>query len=362
MSIRRRDRKFAAPPRFRLPPYRVTQSYVQLAETIDWGLAVNHIPDHWRETSGRGVSVAVLDTGIDLTHPDLQGAIADVRDFTGSRFGAQDRVGHGTHTAGTIGARRNELGVVGVAPECRLLIGKVLGDDGAGTDEVVAAGIDWAVAAGADVISLSLGAPTASVVLESAVRRAVAAGKFLVCAAGNDGTALGRVDSVNYPARYDDTVAVGAVDRAGRVCDFSSRGPEVDLCAPGDDVLSTYLNAGYAKLSGTSMAAPFVSGVVALLLAKHRASPGATPVETPTQLIEHLQRTARDSGPSGRDPAYGFGLIDPGALLADDTPAPPAGVANDTRFELGPISLNGRSGMLVFTPTSEASGVPSGPR
>lgn len=355
MSIRRRDRRFAAPARFRLPPYRITASYVQLSETIDWSLALYHIPDHWRSTSGRGVRVAVLDTGLDLTHPDLVGAVDDVRDFTGSRFGPDDRVGHGTHTAGTIGARRNELGVVGVAPECRLLIGKVLGDDGSGSDEVVAAGIDWAVAADADVISLSLGSPTPSVVLESAVRRAAAAGKFIICAAGNDGRARDRADTVDYPARYDDTVAVGAVDRDGRVCDFSSRGPEVDLCAPGDDVLSTYPGGGYAKLSGTSMAAPFVSGVVALLLAKHRAGGGATPVDTPAQLIEHLQRTALDAGPRGRDPAYGFGLIDPGALLAD-APTPTTGDPQPPRFELGPVSVNGRSGMLVFTPTAEASG------
>jgi len=357
MSIRRRDRKFAAPPLFRLPPYRVTASYVQLSETVDWGLALYRIPDHWRETSGRGVCVAVLDMGLDLSHPDLQNGVDEVRDFTGSRFGADDRVGHGTHTAGTIGARRNELGVVGVAPECRLLIGKVLGDDGSGTDEVVAAGIDWAVAAGADVISLSLGAPTPSVVLESAVRRAVAAGKFIICAAGNDGAVAGRGDSVNYPARFDGTVAVGAVDRAGRVCDFSSRGPEVDLCAPGDDVLSTYLRGGYAKLSGTSMAAPFVTGVVALLLAKHRASPSATPVETPAQLIEHLHRTATDAGPTGRDPAYGFGLIDPGAVLADAPSTPPStDVPHVERFELGPILINGRAGMLVFAPSLAGKG------
>lgn len=329
-------------PRFRLPPYRVEAAYTALSETIDWGLNLFHIPDHWRDTRGRDVRIAVLDTGLDASHPDLAGAVDLIRDFTGSPVGAEDRVGHGTHTAGTIGARQNDRGVVGVAPECRLLIGKVLGDDGSGDDRMVARGIDWAVQSGADIISLSLGSPNFSDALRQAVERAAAAGRFIVCAAGNDG----RPNSVNYPARFDDTVAVGAVDRAGRLCEFSSRGEEVDVCAPGQDVLSTYLHGGYAKLSGTSMATPFVAGVVALLLAKHRAAGGATPVVTPQQLIEHLQRTATDAGPQGKDPNYGYGLINPDGLLAagDDNSTPTA------HWELGPLQINGVTGTLLFVP------------
>ena len=340
MSVRRRDAGFCRPIRYRLPPFRVAAAYTQLSETADWGLALLHVPEHWKQTQGAGVRVALLDTGLEHTHADLHGAVDALRDFTGSPSGALDRVGHGTHTAGIVGARRNDRGVVGVAPECRLLIGKVLGDDGSGLDDSVAAGIDWAVQSGADVISLSLGAPTPSPAIAAAVARAVAAGKFLICAAGNDGQSAG----VNYPARFDDTVAVGAVQRNGRIAEFSSRGPEVDLCAPGEDILSTYLGGGYARLSGTSMAAPFVSGVVALLLAKHKQAGGATPVETPSQLIEHLQRTATDAGPTGRDPSYGFGLIDPAKLLADEIATP------TDRLEIGPVSVNGRTGTFVFVP------------
>lgn len=331
-------------PHFRLPPYRVEAAYAALSETIDWGLHLFGVPAHWHNTRGQGVRVAVLDTGLDAAHPDLAAAVDAVRDFTGSPVGAVDRVGHGTHTAGTIGARQNDRGVVGVAPECRLLIGKVLGDDGSGDDQMVARGIDWAVDSGADVISLSLGSPNFSDALRQSVRRAVEAGRFIICAAGNDG----RPNSVNYPAKFDDTVAVGAVDRAGRVCDFSSRGEEIDLCAPGQDVLSTYLNGGYAKLSGTSMAAPFVSGIVALLLAKHRAAGGATPVTTPQQLIEHLQRTAADAGPQGKDPNYGYGLINTDGLLdaTVDDPSP----STPWQWELGPLQINGVTGSLVFVP------------
>ena len=342
MSVRRQLAGSGRPIRYRLPPFRVTAAYTQLSETTDWGLALLHVPDHWRETQGAGVRVALLDTGLEHTHADLLGAVDDLRDFTGSSSGTLDRVGHGTHTAGIVGARRNDRGVVGVAPECRLLIGKVLGDDGSGADDSVAAGIDWAVQSGADVISMSLGSPTPSPAIAAAVARAVAAGKFLICAAGNDGQS----NSVNYPARFDDTVAVGAVDRKGRIAEFSSRGPEVDVCAPGEDILSTYLGGGYARLSGTSMAAPFVSGVVALLLAKHKQAGGSTLVETPSQLIEHLQRTATDAGPTGRDPGYGFGLIDPARLLADEVTTPA------DRVEIGPVSVNGRTGTFVFVPTS----------
>lgn len=345
MTVRRR------PVRYRLPPFRVEAAFTTLTETIDWGLRLLHVPDHWRETRGRDVRVAVLDTGLETSHPDFLDAVDAVRDLTGGRSGAADLVGHGTHVAGIIGARLNDRGVVGVAPECRLLVGKVLGDDGSGNDSAVAVGIDWAVTAGADVISMSLGSATFSDVIAQAVARAAAAGKFIVCAAGNDG----RDDSVNYPARLDGTIAVGAVDRAGRLCDFSSRGDQVDVCAPGQDVLSTYLNGGYAKLSGTSMATPFVAGVIALVLAKHRAAGGATPVDTPAQLVEHLQRTATDAGPQGRDPSYGYGLVNPDALLNDAPPTPPQvplPPPSSTRFELGPIAVNGVGGVLVFVPTT----------
>jgi subtilisin family serine protease len=288
----------------------VTQA---LAEVVDWGLSAYRIPSHWKDTRGQGVRVAVLDTGLDTDHPDLAGAIDDARDFTGSRAGVEDRVGHGTHVGGTIGARRNEQGVIGVAPECRLLVAKVLGDDGAGASEWVAAGIDWACEEGADILSLSLGSPRPDATLRDAVARAAARGKFLICAAGN----TGRPNSVDYPARWPDTVAVGAVDRDGRLASFSSQGDEVDLCAPGADVLSTYRDGGYAKLSGTSMAAPFVTGVTALLLSKHRSQGGATPVAAREQLVEHLLRTATDAGPTGKDPQYGYGLVNPDGALRD---------------------------------------------
>lgn len=327
--------------RWRLPPYAVEAQFVSLAETVDWGLSLFGVPEQWRKSRGAGISVCVLDTGIDEAHPDLASALDGARDFTRSPSGPIDRVGHGTHVAGTIGARQNELGVVGVAPECRLLVAKVLGDSGSGSSAAVAAGIDWACENGADVLSLSLGSPEPSAEIRAAIARAAAAGKIIVCAAGNEG----RDDAVNYPARWPETIAVGAVDRHGRLATFSSRGPEVDLCAPGQDVLSTNLRGGYAKLSGTSMATPFVSGVVALMLAKHRTSGGATPVDERTQVVEHLLRTATDAGPTGKDPQYGYGLVHPGSALAALVPQPAT-----IELRIGPVSVNGMPGELVFVP------------
>jgi len=341
-------------PLYRLPPYRVEATYSAQAmtEIIDWGLTLLHVPNHWKRTEGQSVRVAVLDTGIDESHPDLANAIDETHDFTGSRFGPADHNGHGTHVAGIIAARKNDRGVVGVAPQSRLLVAKVLGDDGAGASTAVAAGIDWACDQRAAVISMSLGSREPDSHLLAAIKRAIDKETFIIAAAGNSG----RPQSVDYPARWRETIAVDAIDRNGRLTRFSSRGPEVDIAAPGQDVLSTYLRGGYAKLSGTSMAAPFVTGVVALLVALHRDNADArTPLRNTRDLHEHLRRTARDAGPVGHDPGYGWGLIDPNRLLAvdpaNDTPgAPPREPASDV--VLGGITINGQQGVLVFEPRS----------
>lgn len=312
-------RKDHRDPVFTLPPYTVQQVFTTFAETQDWGLKLMGIPSLWRLTKGAGVKVAVLDTGIAITHPDLRDAVLKTKDFTKSRAGVNDSQGHGTHCAGIIGARENATGVVGVAPECGFLIGKVLGDDGSGSLTAVAAGIDWAVEQGAHVISMSLGSPQGHPTLKAAVDRAVAAGVFVVCAAGNEGPSL---DTVGYPAMYPNVVSVGAIDQNRRIAGFSSRGTRVDVCAPGVDILSDYPPRNLAKLSGTSMATPFVAGVVALMVAKHREFGSDSDLKTNADLLKHLRDTAIDAGPVGFDPNYGFGIIDPAKLLAEAPAAP----------------------------------------
>lgn len=306
-------------PIFRLPPYRVEAVATALAgQVVDWGPQMFGVPDLLRQTAGRGVKVAVLDTGCSLVHEDLRDALLDAKDFTGSRYGAQDVQGHGTHCAGVVAARNNAVGMLGVAPECGLLIGKVLGDDGTGTSQGVAEGLVWAADAGADVISMSLGSGSGSPAILQAVRYAAAKGCCVVAAAGNSGPSL---DTVNFPGKYEETIAVGSIDRNKVVSRFSSRGRQVDVLAPGDQVFSCYPPSIYAKLSGTSMATPFVAGVAALLVALMRQhDPAWRPTYTAVRQL--IKETSTDAGQQGYDPDYGWGLINPRALL--DAAAPPA--------------------------------------
>ncbi len=315
-------------PIFVLPPFKVEQVFTTFAETVDWGLQLLGIPNLWRLTKGAGRKVAVLDTGCALDHPDLRDSIIKAKDFTRSRSGASDTHGHGTHCAGVIAARENSSGVIGVAPEAGLLIAKVLGDSGSGSLAQIVAGIDWAVTNGAEIISMSLGSSSGSPELKAAIDRAVAAGVFVIAAAGNEGPSL---DTVGYPGLYDNVVAVGAIDPRKRIASFSSRGKAVDIVAPGVDILSCYPPRNLAKLSGTSMATPFVAGVTALMLSKHRELGTDSDLHSTTDLLRYLKDTATDAGPVGFDTAFGWGLIDPTRLLA---------VQNAKTAQIGPADLS----------------------
>lgn len=156
-----------------------------------------------------------------------------------------------THCCGIIAARDNALGVVGVAPKANLVIGKVLGDSGSGSSQSVAAGVKWAADQGVDIISMSLGSSQPDSSIKSAIQYAVGKGVYVVCAAGNDGPGPNTVD---YPGRWPEVIAVASTNQAGQVSNYSSRGPEVDIAAPGEQIVSTYLNGTLAKLSGTCLA------------------------------------------------------------------------------------------------------------
>lgn len=304
-------------PIFRLPPYTITQVLTPLSETRDWSHEFLRIPALWKQTKGKGVVVAVLDTGVDSRHPDLQGALLDLKDFTGSTFGPEDRQGHGTHCISSIASRENDLGVAGIAPECQILSAKVLGDDGSGSDESVIRGIEWAARQGADIISMSLGGPNMGNRMLSALRAFVAVpGKFIFAAAGNDG----RPNSVNYPAKWVECLCIGSVDKNGKVSRFSSRGPRVDVVAPGENILAA-IPGGYARMSGTSMATPIAAAIGALCLAKHKEHGGQTSLQTYLEMREHLRKTAIDKGAIGHDSEYGWGLINPEDLMGAGAPA-----------------------------------------
>ncbi len=302
---------------WRLPPIQEVSSVIlphELEDLIDWGQKLVGLPTAWKQTRGQGIDIAVLDTGCDLRHPDLQDAILATKDFTGSRFGVSDVHGHGTHCASVIAARADGRGIRGGASASKLLIGKVLGDAGAGSDQSVAAGINWAARQGADVISLSLGSTVSSKTIHNAIINATEQGCFVICAAGNSG----RQDDVNYPGRWSETIAVAAVDEDGRVARYSSRGPQIDIAAPGSNILGAAPGGGYVRMSGTSMAAPLVAAVVALTLSRHKqlGANAATPISSIADLRNELARTARDAGAPGKDNEYGFGLIQPATMLS----------------------------------------------
>jgi serine protease len=301
-------------------PYRIQQ----------WSLDRIRVDEAWAHSQGEGVVVAVVDTGIDLEHPDLRDQL--LRDRDGAVVGLDlveggdpvDRHGHGTLVAGVIAATAgNGEGIVGVAPRARLMPIRALDDDGGGRGSDVDEAIRWAVDHGADVINLSLesvkapdgsspgpGAPTA------AVRYAWERGVVVVAAAGNGGASLS-----DYPADSP-VVLVGATDRDDRRAGFSDRGRADALLAPGVDIVSTWCRDPgqdacdgrthtYGIAEGTSFAAPHVSGALALLIGA-----GSEPAEA----VERLRRTAVDLGPEGPEDEHGHGRIDVAAALAVDRP------------------------------------------
>jgi thermitase len=261
-----------------------------------WGLASTRFGGAWNDAKGDGAKVAIVDSGVYSEHPDI-GRIVAQRDFVEGDAVADDDYGHGTHVTGIAGALTdNGKGVAGGCFGCGLIIGKVMGLGGFTTDSRIVEGINWSVNQGADVVNLSLGGPADSSVLRSAVNRAHGEGAVVVAAAGNDGASGPR-----YPAAYSKVIAVGAIGTDDRLARFSNRGRWVDLAAPGTDIISTSNSGGYDRQSGTSMAAPFVSGLAGLL-----ASQGMSA----DSIRQGMQATAEDLGPAGQDPRYGHGRID----------------------------------------------------
>lgn len=271
-------------------------------QVIDWGVSLVQAPQLWSETKGEGMKIAVLDTGIDKDHPDLRDNFVKGMNFTSTnRADFRDRQGHGTHCAGIISGVDNNIGVVGVAPKASLYIGKVLGDDGSGTIAGIIQGIDWAISEKVDILSMSLGASSnPGRAMHDAIKRARAAGIVIVAATGNENTHVG------WPAAYPEVIAVGAIAQDLERADFSNFGKEVAIAAPGVDILSTYPQGRYAKLSGTSMATPMVAGVVALAQSYCRKRGIKA---NPDFIVKMIRERSVDLGEKGSDHRFGNGLV-----------------------------------------------------
>jgi len=294
----------------------VRRANLKSQDTIDWGLEAMGIPELWKITQGEGVKVAILDTGIAADHPDLKDAIVAAKDFTGSKSGFLDRQSHGSHCAGIVGARNNGVGVIGVAPKCQFIIGKVLGDNGSGQYEWIEQGMYWALEQGADIISMSLGGPVGTPALEKACKE-VMKKAILICAAGNSGSGgWGESDTIGFPGAYPGVICVGSINSHKDRSQFSSVGKNLSVMAPGENILSCVPPDKYARYSGTSMATPFVAGVAALILSKHRQHGGGTPCESQAEMFSHLTKVAVDTGDPGWDSKNGWGIINPKESIA----------------------------------------------
>lgn len=277
-------------------------------QVVDWG----HGPVQANEAqklqyTGKGTKVAVIDTGISGTHPDIKvsGGVSFVE---GTNHSIDDN-GHGTHVAGIIAAINNTIGVVGVAPGVELYSIKALDSDGIGNQTDVVAGIEWAMEHEIDIINLSITSPFDSITLKKIIENAAEQGILITAASGNDETGAGQPANTDimFPARYKEVIGVGAVNSSLRRPAFSYIGPSLELAAPGEDIYSTYvrdggLTNGYAYMTGTSMATPYVTGILALY---NQAYPELSNAE----IRELVQQNAKDLGLKGKDYEYGFGLV-----------------------------------------------------
>jgi thermitase len=260
-----------------------------------WGLTRTAFPGAWIHARGTGARIAVVDSGMDMNHPDLGTKVVAQKNYVADGAGTRDLYDHGTHVAGIVAALTNNgMGVAGGCPACRLLIARVLNDKGDTTATRLVDGIDWSVENEADVINLSLAGPDNAAV-ERAVNSARANGTVVVAAAGNLGTT-----TPLYPAAYEKVIAVSATNENDGLASTSSRGNWVDLAAPGTSILSTRKGGGYGVATGTSEAAPFVSALAGLL-----ASEG----KTASEIRQRMQSTATDLGAAGDDPKFGHGRI-----------------------------------------------------
>lgn len=271
-----------------------------LAETIPVGVNQIKAPAGWGASQGLAIKVFILDTGIDSDHPDLVANLHEGKSFVPTESTTEDYHGHGTHCAGTVAAAINGLGVVGVAPYAYLHPVKVLASNGSGQWSWLIAGIDWVMTKkGLRIISMSLGG-AAPAAVKTMCDSAYDKGILLIAAAGNSGPGD---NTVGDPARYDSVVAVSAIDSANLIAGFSSRGPQVEITAPGVNVLSTTRGGGYGTMSGTSMACPHVAGAAAMAWGSHRTTNNK-------QVRKLLQMTSFNLGAPGRDNLYGFGRVD----------------------------------------------------
>lgn len=310
-----------------LPPYVINDlSPIRTqSETIDWCMNTLQIPRIRAEfgLTGKGVKVAVIDTGCHIDHEDLKGAVISHHNVTNEPYAWSN--GHGSGVASLIGARQNDLGIQSVAPNCQIIAIKALAESGSGSLTDIVKGIDLAVSLGANVINMSLGGNQGTPAMEQAIKNAINKGIHVICAAGNSGGD----NTVGWPARYAETVAVGATNQNNQSSAFTSRGPEVDIAAPGERILVAWKNGGYATVSGTSFSSPLMAGCYALF------------VEAGIKVTHTMLReTAIDIEEPGFDNKSGFGLFNPYEIIKKYKASSTCAAINTTTASITNITDN----------------------
>ncbi|GAF77256.1 unnamed protein product, partial [marine sediment metagenome] len=311
-----------------------------------WGMVKVQAPQAWEVTTGStSINIAILDTGVDLDHPDLANKIVSSISF--STATADDVHGHGTHVAGIAAAMTNNgVGVAGLGYTATIMNVKVLGDTGAGAYSWIVSGIMWAVDNGAEVINMSLGGSSPSSILEDAINYAWSKGVIVVAAAGNYGNT-----APLYPAYYTNCIAVAATDSLDRLAGWSNYGDWVDVAAPGVGIYATLKNNGYGYKSGTSMAAPHVAGLAALVFTTLSDTNGDDKLND--EVRSRIEVNCDDIGLSG----IGYGRIN-AARAVDSVPVPPGAITGQvTDAEDGSAISGAQVSDGIRTAVTDAAGM-----
>ncbi len=313
-------------------PVAATPSVTDPLFPSQWNMPAVGVPDAWSSSLGAGVVVAVIDTGVDATHPELAGRVLPEIDLLPDVAHAPEQNAHGTRVASLIAGGLDGVGMTGVAPQAGILPVSALDPAGFGDSSTVARAIIAAADAGARVINLSLGGPDPDPVLDEACAYAFAKGAVIVAAGGNN---YASDTGVQYPAASPHVLGVASTDRAGNPASFSNAGRHIDLAAPGEDILAAIPGGGYDRDSGTSFSAPHVAGALALILSANPSLSAAEAAYAVTSTAED------DSSGNGRDDQLGEGIIRADRAVLAATRIAPSGIASDAQLRLRRFNARG---------------------
>lgn len=332
----------------KLPKYQIEKLFLSLSQSVDWGLKQMKVQELWKKTKGKGITIAVLDTGCPakkddkgniVVHPDLKNNILlDKCDSFIRSEDIFDYAGHSTACCGVIAAEDNETGFVGYAPEAKIICYKVLNKYGAGSLEWIEKALERCIKVKPDIVSMSLGSQVGSSIMHQYVKKLDSMGIPVICAAGNGG----KDEGVNYPAYYKESFAIGAYDHSLKIANFSAIGDQLDFAFPGVNINTTWLNNGYTAISGTSFACPACAGLVALIIAMAKAE-GTVPENARNTLwiYDELKKYATNpSKINTRTTDWGWGYIDIQKLI------------EDKKMDIGQLSAENKSSD-IFTKASK---------